>query len=597
MSKVKYLITYLFITCAIFFAMLYQNSNTKLIVSMSKDLAPKIYYSKSRDFSEKRTILPYEINNNIYTFILPKKQINYIRFDPTTKKDIPIKINSITIEKNSYFKSIKFTISFDKIIKNSQIKEFVKNSIVSFKTTGNDPWLLIKFAPKKEYSKINYHLIKLALSLFIALILTYLIYIYQNYEYNQNLRAKLILYSLFFAFIAFKAYYYKENVHFGYPPDEAYHYKYVEYVDKNRSFIPKFENMPHYLAHPPIYYEIVSLVLDDKISKRDNITKVREFSYFIFLFALFLIFYIGFLAKFTILGDFVYLSFVGSIPMFAYIGGSISNDTLAIFAGALSILALKRLLDKDFTTTTYIVLALAIFISYFAKLTAAILLFFALIYYVLYLFIKKEPIKIRFLDIAILILALAPIFYYQLSIFQNYHAITPTYNVTHPKEFLESRFFTPPEYRLHLSPIEWAQRMLHYIQGGWFGIHSHHSFGHEKWSGVFGLIILHIIAIVAIFFRCKENSSNICIVGKITLLALFSTLLVQYLFSYKAHINNGYMGGLQPRYVLPFMLSFAIMASVFVQKFQKSFWFSIFIIAISIHALYSDFFYFLLYYN
>jgi hypothetical protein len=282
--------------------------------------------------------------------------------------------------------------------------------------------------------------------------------------------------------------------------------------------------------------------------------------------------------------------------MHAYVGGSISNDTLAIFGGILAIIAIKRLIDKNFNTTTYIILALGIFISFFAKLTAALLVFFALIYYILYILIKKERLIIKKRDIAILILFLIPILYYQVSIMLNYHAITPTYNVTHPEAFLKSSFYTEPKYRQHLTALEWAQRMLHYIQGGWFGIHSHHSFGHSKWSGVFGLVLLHIVAIVALLLKCKDGNS-FCKLGNITLLALFSVLVVQYLFSYKAHINNGYMGGLQPRYVLPFMLSFAIMASVFVQRYQKYFWFTIFIIGIALQAIYSDFFYFLLYYN
>jgi len=108
---------------------------------------------------------------------------------------------------------------------------------------------------------------------------------------------------------------------------------------------------------------------------------------------------------------------------------------------------------------------------------------------------------------------------------------------------------------------------------------------------------LHLLAIVSLFLPCKEAQKNYCLIGKFTLLALFGVLIVQYFFSYKAHLHSGYMGGLQPRYLLPFMFSFAIMASIFVERFRKIFIFNIFIILICIHALYSDFFYFLQYYQ
>ena len=598
MSKLRVSILFLIFSIAIYAIFLYINNGNKLIIEMtsSNKLNPKIYYSTNESFNEKKSLSEYSLNNNIYIFKIPKKaKINKIRFDATTRADINITLDNILLSKKDWFRTSLYKVKLN-ILRDNQIKNAVKSkNNISFTTIGNDPWLLIDYKPTKIFSKLNFYPIYILISIIIATILVYLINIYINYEFNDSLLAKLILYSLFFAFIIFKAYYYKDNVHFGYPPDEIAHYEYVKYVDNNLKFIPKFENMPHYLAHPPLYYDIVSMEVSNNKSEQDNIKNVRTFSMLIYILSVMLILYLGFSSKLTILGDFVYLTFISSIPMYAYIGGSISNDTLAMLGSAIAVIALKRLIDKKYNTTTYLILAVGIFISFFAKLTAALLLFFAIIYYIIYLISIKQLPKIKKQDIAILIVVLIPIIYYQLSIMLNYHSITPTYNVTHPKEFLESRFYIAPKYRVHLNHIEWAKRMLHYIQSGWFGIHSHHSFGHEKWSGVFGLVALHIMAIIALLFKCKDN--NFCKLGKITLLALFSVLIVQYLFSYKAHINNGYMGGLQPRYVLPFMFAFAIMASTFVERFKKSFWFSIAVIAISIQAIYSDFFYFLLYYN
>ena len=182
----------------------------------------------------------------------------------------------------------------------------------------------------------------------------------------------------------------------------------------------------------------------------------------------------------------------------------------------------------------------------------------------------------------------------------EYHALVPTYNVTHHEAYLHSGFYTPEQYRVHLSAQQWFDRMIHYIQSGWFGIHSHHSFGHPTWHGYIGLLLLHIFAIISFFIPCPktENSTSHCLLGKFTLIAVFMVLLVQYIFSYKTHLNSGYLGGLQPRYLLPFMFSFAIMAAIFVNRFaSRSFILSVIVIALCIQAIYSDFFYFLLYYK
>ncbi len=107
---------------------------------------------------------------------------------------------------------------------------------------------------------------------------------------------------------------------------------------------------------------------------------------------------------------------------------------------------------------------------------------------------------------------------------------------------------------------------------------------------------MHIFAIMALFIKCQDDKKSYCVLGKLSLLALFSVMAVQVTFSYTAHLHSGYTGGLQVRYLLPFMLAFAIMASIFVDRFRKIFFFNILIIVLCIQALYSDFFYFLKYY-
>ena len=596
MSKVKASF-FIIIVLMMFIISIYFN-NTKILVielySPNKNiLTTKLYYNIP--YSEKRVLTPYKIKDNKYYYDISKINLNAIRFDPEINSDINITIKSIQAIKKVWFKKSLYEIPLKYTKPLSGIIGFRLNDVINFKTTDNDPQLEIKPNFKLISKDSLIYLDKLIFFMAITAILFYLYHIYRFYKIDNNLIAKIILYSIFLFFIIFKAFYYKEKVHYGYPPDERAHMIYIKYVNTHHDFVTNFKELPIYLSHPPLYYEMENLVFDKIGSLSDNVSNFRNLSVAIFSLAIVLILYLGFSAKFSILGDFTFLSLISSLPMLSYIGGSISNDNLALLGVSIFLIGFKRLFDNRVDNIAFLLIGLGGAIAYFSKLTAALLIFFALIYYIIFIGRKEFLSKIRLSHIMILFVFLLPVIYYQIAIILEYHKIVPTYDVTHPSVFKESVFYVAPENRLHLTPKEWFFRMIHYIQSGWFAIHSHHSFGHSTWFGVIGLVLLHILAILALFFKC--NSKAVCYFGKIVLLGLFSVEFIQYIFSYKAHITNGYMGGLQPRYLLPFMVGFAIMAAIFVEKFKKYFWWNIFVIVICIQAIYSDFFYFLLYYK
>ena len=605
MSKIIKYSLISFIAMILFFVgLMYQQNGITMIVTMETEqgyvLNPKIYFSgEGQELSEHNSRVSTKIKNNQYHFSIPDiNTIKYMRFDPTTKSIPNISIQNISIIRRNWFKILRYNIPLSQVTSHRQIKDFNKTTKnITFSTLGNDPQLSIDFKVQTLHKSHIIPLITLFISLFIVIILGYLGYIYTTQELSENLITKIILYSLFFSFILFKTVYYKEHIRFGYPPDEIMHLKYINYVNTHHEIVPSFEKMPHYLSHPPLYYQFLSLIHDENSSNKENISHYRTLSMMLYVMTVLLILYLGFSTSMGILGHFVYLCVLTAIPMHSYLGGSITNDTLAMLGAVLAIIGFKRLLEENYHTLTYFILGLGGFLAYFSKLTAALLLFFALVFFLMQMIYTRKWIQISKNQLLLLALFLAPILYYQASIMLEYHALVPTYNHTHPKAYLTSGFFVPEQYRLHLNLSQWFERMLHYIQGGWFGIHSHHSFGHAQWNGVMGLVVAHILAISAFFFRCKEANRSYCILGKMTLFSVFAVLVVQFIFSYKSHLSAGYLGGLQPRYLLPFMFAFAIMASLFVERFKQFFLFNIFIIVMCIHTLYADFFYFLQYYQ
>ncbi len=573
-----------------------------------ESLHPQIYYKKdfSDPYTEKDSVKAEPNGANSYYFPLKNYQkIAYLRLDPNDREG-EIVIESLTLIKKGWFHTHYYRLNLEDFKPLHQIEQIEMGaSGLRFKATGKDPFLEMPLKLSTSIVVQNTHLDIFVIALIIALVGSYLFYLYQTREPSERLYAKLTLYALFFAFTIFKVVYYKEHIRFGYPPDELAHLSYIDYVHKHHHFIPDYNEMKminnpnssNYLSHPPLYYEIMNLVYDTSKSIRENVANFRNLSSLIFLLAFVLILYIGLRANLSIVGDLVFLSLFTAIPMHSYIGASISNDNLAMLGVALFALGFLKLLEREFHFRNYLLVAIGGLVAYFSKLTAALLIFFALLYYLFYLLYKREMLPFRKKEWLLFLFILIPIFYYQISIMLQYHAIVPTFNKTHPIEYLHSPFYVEPKYRQHLNIQEWFDRLLGFIEGGWFGIHSHHSFTKESWWGSFGLLVLHIFAIIALFLKCPKEKSNFCLLGKIVLLALLSTLVVQFFFSYRAHLNSGYMGGLQPRYLLPFMFGFAIMASLFVERLKSNFWGVVLVILLSIHALYSDFFYFLQYYR
>ena len=587
----------------IFFSLIWmQNGNTMTVsIGMQKKtkIVPKLYFAKQgEDFSNENSVNGRKIRKNFYALSFPAfENMQRVLLKPTQKKGDVI-IHNITVIQTNWFRKSRYELPLKNLSPFHQLDDFQQdNNQTSFKATGVDTLLTVQFQPKLVSSGSDNHIKLLLVSILFYGIIYFLYRLYKTEELNTFLTSKLILYSLFFALAMFKVDYYKDNIRYGYPPDESMHLKYIKYVHNHHSVVPEFEKMPNYLSHPPLYYELMNLVYNEHVSIKENIDNVRTLSMLIFIAAFMLILYLGFSSSMGILGHFVYLSVISSIPMHAYIGGSISNDTLAILGAIVFILGMKRLIEERYDTSTYLIIGIGVFIAYFSKLTAALLIFFAVLFFLIHMLFTKRWIKLSKTHIILLVLIFVPILYYQLTIIFHYHALVPTYDHTHPAQYLKSGFFVPEQYRQHLNPYQWLERLLHHIHGGWFGIHSHHGFGHEQWIGFIGLLVAHIFALFALFLPCKEENRTFCLIGKITLLALLSVLVVQYFFSYKAHLSSGYMGGLQPRYLLPFMFAFAIMASIFVERFNKLFIVTIVTIVICIQAIYSDFFYFLQYYQ
>ena len=611
---------FIFITLTVYVFQISSHTSytLKFTLTPQENIKPHIdiFFAKSQNsYTPHQMLQKLNVQNDSYTYRIKNiKESHFLRLDPSKVKGI-YSLSEVKILKNKWLSQYTYAVPLVTIKAIKNISLISKDKMkLSFKVTDEDPQFQIELQNSLnnlllEKTSLFYRPFfdKLLISILFTIIVFMLFQIFKHINKANALHTmlKLFLYTIIFIFAIFKTTYYIKTVVAFHPPDERQHLAYVNYLHQNNSVvIPKFEDIRNldgtgynYLGHPPLYYHILNFAFDKDTTINRNLPLFRHISSLIFLLSFLLLLYLGWQAKLHIIGDIVYLSILSSVPLFAYLGASINNDNLAFLGAALFFVSFFQLVKKKYTNITYTMLGLSIFIAYFAKLTVSIFIFLTLLFYLMYLLYKKTIIQINILQTIIVTCFIVPILYYQWHIFLTYEAILPSFNITHPKAFLQSPYYVEETQRVYLSAYEWFERMSIVSFIGWFNIQSHHYFFKSNWIDYIGVVLIHILAIFSLFIKCEEKHEVICILGKITLIAFMSVFIIQYFFTYGNHIKNGYMGGIQSRYLLPFLASFAIMSSILVDKFRKDIWLNAFIVILCIHAIYSDFFYFLLYYK
>ncbi|MEN8304670.1 MAG: hypothetical protein ABFQ64_11455, partial [Campylobacterota bacterium] len=252
----------------LFFIFLFFQNGTTLIVTMEsktqKPLQAQIYFTKEgQPFIEKNSRRAHKVKRNNYYFKLPKpEEMQYVRFDPARQKS-DISIKRITLSTTKWFRTKLYDVPTTNVIPVHQIENFKpSDKEVKFSTTGNDPHFNMRLSSTYISKTKNIHLDMLLLAMILFGILMYLYHIYKTQELDHFLTSKLILYALFFALALFKVDYYKDNIRFGYPPDELAHLAYIQHVHTHDELMPNFKEMVminnknagNYLSHPPLYY-------------------------------------------------------------------------------------------------------------------------------------------------------------------------------------------------------------------------------------------------------------------------------------------------------------------------------------------------------
>ena len=342
----------------------------------------------------------------------------------------------------------------------------------------------------------------------------------------------------------------------SYPPDEMPHLSYIQDSIRSPLAQPDYRdgkimgfNQANYLAHPPLYYSTLGVV--GKVFSLNPKT-----SYLIYrlvgvgLVGLGLVFVVLTARELglsqTITALLLFAS--ASVPMFSYIAGSVTNDTLLYAGMALSFYSLARIGNPSRAGPDGLgpaLLLVGLLIVFLTKATGAVFMVLLLGAWGLRNIRRLQPIvllQVFWPHVAALGVIVGG--YYLYTRLQH-GALFPSpgklYGATPPAEPLNLM-----EYSREYVSAMW--RRLH-------GIMSHLSLAPiaDRWQPLFySMACLPIVGWLVVRFSSPLLTSNRSAVRLFDAMALatLGTVTVHLVFGYRAYLGNGVLSGLQPRYYM-----------------------------------------------
>lgn len=206
------------------------------------------------------------------------------------------------------------------------------------------------------------------------------------------------------------------HIPLGQPPDELAHISYVKDAISSGHAIPDYRNgkiinsgRPNYLSHPPLYYSVLGMA-----GKLFSLDPVRDYKWFRSISVAFVaagLFLFLASARNLGIGPFpplVMLTACCATPMYAYLAGSVNNDTLMYFGVALFTYGATRSRlepdSVDLASGSALVVGLVV-----AALTKATGATFLLLFVGIFLLLRLRQLPAMVRDKGLLVCALAAI--------------------------------------------------------------------------------------------------------------------------------------------------------------------------------------------
>lgn len=342
----------------------------------------------------------------------------------------------------------------------------------------------------------------------------------------------------------------------SYPPDEMPHLSYIHDSIRSPQALPNYSDgrimgftQTNYLAHPPLYYSALGVVGKlFALNPKADYLSFRLIGVGLVGLGLAFMVLMARELRLTQITTALLLFACACVPMFSYIAGSVSNDTLLYLGMSMGFYGLARLANPARhgpDTVAPILLLVGLLIVFLTKATGIVFMILLLGAWGLRNFRRIHP------------RVLVRSFWPHVAVFS---VIVGSYYIY---TWLQHGGFFPSPGRLYgntppAEPLDLAGYGREYVSAMWrrlHGIMSHLSITPigERWQPAFYLMTcLPIVGWLVVRFSTPLLTANRMAVRLFDAMALatLGTIVVHVVFGYRAYLGNGVLSGLQPRYYM-----------------------------------------------
>ena len=414
---------------------------------------------------------------------------------------------------------------------------------------------------------------------------------------RKNRRILLWIYGLALLYYVLKQVYFA--VWIGGFPDQMAHMSYLVYLSEHPTLFPDFraiqycslwsdqngiaalwpqEGSINIMVHPPLYYLIMNIFagvrpLGDGTYGVD-VMRLRWMNIILSSSAVILAFRLGYtrMKEKHPLVHVLYALAIVTLPMLAYVGASLNNDNLAIFAMVIFFTGLLRYSEGKEDLKTYLLVGVGFFLGSFAKLTTALMFLIMLGVVLVMSIIRTKSLKLILNKYFLVTLPFYLLFLvYEIHVKRTCGAWQPSLLDLNPEYYYTTVFYVPPEQRVPMTFFQYVRTFVEGIGYSWSSLYCHNAEVTRIMKNLAWGIIYWIPVAAAVFagFRSLIRRDG----DKLPLpvaLGFLGTLAYHFYSNWKGYPVSGYLGAVQARYYLGMIVPFAfVMCSRVVPLFKK----------------------------
>jgi hypothetical protein len=343
--------------------------------------------------------------------------------------------------------------------------------------------------------------------------------------------------------------------------DEVAHISYVAYLQTDGPKWPRFPEMrmidpvtfqfdaeQNYLNHPPFYYGLVAALGPDVVQQPASLTVHRLLNVGLVAMGLVALLVLARRMKLEQTEFYAFAIMIAVNPVLASLAGSINNDNLSLFGGALALLGLHAYVASS-SRKWLLVACCGLLAASAAKLTGLLLVGTTLAVVVALLAVRRKFCKVDTAIVAIALAVAAAPYVWFIVEYGSAAPNTPAQSAMLTGGATTAGWAEAPRMGLAAYALFFLKSFLM----DWMPVLKPRGLFHLALLALPAAIILVSIAgwiasIRALLNGAAQPADFIVIAG---IAALVSTLAIHIAFSHARHLETGWMMDAYPRYYLP----------------------------------------------